>query len=1025
MFFYIIFAQFKRDKTMEQKVYQRINTITGWIVFLVAAIVYILTMEPTTSFWDCGEFITTAYKLEVGHPPGAPFFMVLGRFFTLFAFGDETQVPVMINLLSALASAFTIMFLFWTITHIARKIVAKKNEYDTAKIISIIGAGLIGALTYTFTDTFWFSAVEGEVYALSSFFTAVVFWAILKWENVADTKYANRWLILIAYLMGLSIGVHLLNLLAIPAITFVYYYRKYKPTKKGFFFASLIAVLLLGSIMYGIIQGVVMLSAWFERIFVNSFGLPYNSGAIFYLVLILGAIIYGLYYTYHHKKVVANTIILGITVILIGYSSFAIILIRSIADPPMNQNKPNTVFSLLSYLNREQYGDRPLVYGEYFNAPVIDYDEGDAIYVKRNGKYEIIDRKIKRVFNENYTTIFPRMYSDQSSPNHVKGYKDWTGFSGDKPPMFKENLEFFFKYQINHMYIRYFMWNFAGRQNDIQNVDGNVRDGNWISGIPFIDNARLGDQDLLPDYLKNNKARNTFYFLPLILGLIGAYFLYKKNKKDCWVVFLLFFFTGIAIVIYLNQPPFQPRERDYAYAGSFYAFAIYIGFGVLSIIEFLKKYLSPTPAAVLSTIVSLIVPGLLAAENWDDHDRSGRYVARDFASNYLNSCEENAVLFTNGDNDTFPLWYAQEVEGIRTDVRVINLSYLNTDWYINQMRKKAYKSDPVPFSMSPEKYQQGKRDIVYIHDRIKRHVNLKELVQFVANDDKKTKIPYGDDFINFFPARKYSVPVDSAKVVENGTVPERSAGEILPEIKNSFQEGKNYVRKNELMVLDLLSNNDWERPIYFAVTVGPGGYLNFQDYFQLDGLAYRVVPIKTPGSGGNIGRIETSILYDNMMNTFKWGGINKPGVYIDENIGRMLMNIKNNFSRLAKSLVEEGKKDSALQVLNRCIELMPHDKVPFNFYDLLIAEGYYLAGDTEKGNEMMRIVGDVTSQEVRYLMSLSTEETEPLTQDMQRSFAIMGEIIRMTKHYGQEELSKEFENNMNQLIMNNPDKFGR
>ncbi|NJK87089.1 MAG: DUF2723 domain-containing protein [Bacteroidales bacterium] len=721
------------------KNYNRINAIAGWIVFAIASFVYLATIEPTASFWDPGEFISAAFKLEVGHPPGAPLFMIMGRVFTLFAGGDTSRVAIVVNALSALMSSFTILFLFWSITHIAKKITVKDDESLTmGNLTAIIGSGIVGALAYTFSDSFWFSAVEGEVYATSSLFTAVVFWAILKWENIADKPHAIRWIVLIAYLMGLSIGIHLLNLLAIPAIVLVYYFRRNPLTFKGTLKALIISGVILFTTMYMVIPGFVKIASWFELLFVNSFGLPYWSGVLFYLIVLIGLIVWGIYLP-KNNQVILNTLLVSLTVFVLGYSSYGMTVIRSLANPPMDQNDPENPFALLGYLNREQYGDRPLFSGQYFNAPVESQKDGRPVYTPLNGKYEKTSHKINTKYNPDFTTIFPRMWS--SEQNHIDAYLRWanieeskvfqprTDESGNvlrdnrgnimydrskpkKAPTFSQNIVFFVRYQLVHMYFRYFMWNFAGRQNDVQaQFSEEINKGNWISGIKFIDEIRLGNQDKLPNSMLNNKARNTYYFLPLILGILGMIFLYKRNQKDFWVVFVFFIMTGAAIVIYLNQNPIQPRERDYAFAGSFYAFAIYIGLGVLFLNNLLKKYLPGNISSISATTLSFIVPLIMGTENWDDHDRSGRYVARDFAHNYLESCDENAILFTNGDNDTFPLWYAQEVEGIRTDVRVVNLSYLTADWYIEQMQRKAYKSEPLPLTLTKEKYIQGNRDV--------------------------------------------------------------------------------------------------------------------------------------------------------------------------------------------------------------------------------------------------------------------------------------------------------------------------
>ena len=986
-----------------------INRITGWIVFVIASITYLLTIEPTVSFWDCGEFITSSFKLEVGHPPGAPFFMLFARFFSIFA-TDVSKVAYMVNAMSALASAFTILFLFWTITHIARTVIGKTESAISGNLFAIIGSGVVGALAYTFSDTFWFSAVEGEVYALSSLFTAIVFWAILKWENVADEKFANRWLILIAYLMGLSIGVHLLNLLAIPAIVFVYYFKKYDPTRWGVIKAALVAIAILGSIMYIIIPGAVIFASKFELLFTNGFGLPYNSGTYFYLLFIFGLLSFGIFYSYKKSKLILNNILTVITVILIGYSSFALIIIRSSANTPMNQNQPDNVFSLLSYLNRDQYGDRPLVYGQYFNAPLIDYVEGDPVYVQKDGRYEIADHKMGYKFEEKYKTLFPRMYSNSPSPNHPKGYIEWTGLKNqEKVPSFGQNLSFFFKYQVGFMYLRYFMWNFAGRQNDIQG-EGDILNGNWISGVNFIDEWRLGPQENLPADLKNNPGRNKYYFLPLILGLLGMVYMYSSGKKGAqsfWVVMLFFLFTGLAIVVYLNQPPYQPRERDYAYAGSFYAFAIWIGFGVLMLYDLLKNIAPGIISAGISALVSLLaVPVLMANQNWNDHDRSGRYTALDFASNYLNSCKPNAILFTNGDNDTFPLWYAQEVEGIRTDVRVINLSYLSTDWYIDQHKRQAYNAAPTPFSMTYEKYMPGKRDVVYVQDLTKESTNLREVMDFVASDDARTKVQMRDgEFEDFIPSKKVFIPADSAVIMAKGVVEPEDASLLVPKLE--WEVDGNYVYKNQLMVLDLMATNNWDRPVYFAITVGNDGYYNLQDYFQLEGLAYRVVPIKSKSESYDMGHINSKIMYDNLMNKFKWGGIDNPKVYLDENNRRMLMNMKNNFARLASQLLDEGKADSAVAVLDRCEQLLPNKQIPYNYFNIFIADAYYRAGKSDKANEIMKALSNITAEKLRYFFTLPPKFMSRVNNENEHHVAVAQEILRTLARNKQEKLFEE------------------
>jgi hypothetical protein len=1029
------------------KKYTLINNITGWVIFLLASFVYLSTIEPTASFWDCGEFISSAFKLEVGHPPGAPFFMIMAKFFTLFAGNNVENVAKMVNSMSALASAATILFLFWTITHLAKKIVIKNEEYSDASIIAIMGAGIVGALAYTFSDTFWFSAVEGEVYASSSLFTALVFWAILKWENIADQPYANRWLVLIAYLMGLSIGVHLLNLLAIPAIVLVFYFRKYEVTRNGVIKALLAGALILGSVMYIIIPGLIKVAAFFELMFVNTFGLPYASGIIFYALLLLALIGWGIYYTHKNGKIILNTAILFIAVIIIGYSSYAMIVIRSGADPPMDQNDPENLFSLLYYLNREQYGDRPLIYGQYFNAPVESTKEGKAYIIPKDGKYEKANRRLKYVFNSKYTTLFPRMWS--SEEEHVRSYIEWARLKerdlyeavrdqqgnivrdrqgnivfdhnkSKKSPTFGQNIRFFLRYQLGHMYFRYFMWNFAGRQNDIQSHSKfEITKGNWISGIRFLDEFRLGNQKELPKQLLNNKARNRYYMLPLLLGLLGLFYHYSNHRKDFWVVMVLFIMTGIAIVVYLNQYPNQPRERDYAYAGSFYAFAIWIGIGVLSVFEGLKKIIPAHFSSILASLLCLAaVPVLMGSQNWDDHDRSGRYMARDFAYNYLNSCAPNAILFTNGDNDTFPLWYAQEVEGIRTDVRVVNLSYLGADWYIEQMQRRANESAPLPISLTKDKYATGSRDITYIIDRISEPKNIKDVLDWVASDDPRTKtLPNINEKVDYMPTRKFIIPVDSAKVLANGTVNRELADKIEKEMIWELPQSKRYLTKNHLIIFDMLATNQWERPIYYAITVSGDNYLNLDKYFQVHGLAFRIIPVKSEDNIYGRGGIDTKIMFDNYVNKFKWGGIENKNVYLDENVSGMYINFRNNFGRLAMALISENKKDSAKIVLDKCVNTLPDSKIPFNAFCLPIIEGYLKIGDTLSAQNIINTLKENVYDELNYYSSLGDKYSNYLMYEKQVAFYVLDELRRQAYLYKMNDLFTEIQEKMQQYAM--------
>ncbi len=1020
--------------------YQRLNNIVGWGVFLVAAFVYLSTMEATASFWDCGEYIACAYKLEVGHPPGAPLFLLIGRVFSLMAFGDTSKVGAMVNSMSALCSAFTILFLFWSITALARKIVDKTGELTTGRMYAVLGSGTVGALAYTFSDSFWFSAVEGEVYAMSSFFTAITFWAITRWEREADEPHANRWIILIAYLIGLAVGVHLLNLLVIPAVVFIYYFKKFETiSRKGVIITSAISVFILGGIQGGVIPLIVKLAAWFEIKAVNSVGLPFNSGTILYAVLLVGGIVFGLMYTIKKAKPIANTVILCFTVILIGYSSFLVLVIRSQANTPMDENNPENAVNLLSYLNREQYGTWPILYGQYFSAPQDPKDpsrDGNPVYAqdKKVGKYVVIDDRKGSIpnYDDRFCTLFPRMWSSQQ--NHVTGYRNWTNprnyqhISVTNPqtgepeslekPTFGQNLYFFFAYQTGWMYTRYFLWNFVGRQSDIQG-HGNSADGNWISGITPFDKARLGPQTGLPDGADNNKARNTLFGLPFILGLLGLWYQLKKDNKNFTVVALLFFFTGIAIVVYLNQKPFEPRERDYAYAGSFYAFAFWIGLGVLAIYDFLEKKMNQTRSALVATGLCLLaVPALMAKEEWNDHDRSHRTIARDFAYNYLNSCAPNAILFTNGDNDTFPLWYAQEVEGIRTDVRVICLELLNTDWYIDQLVHKAYDSDPVPFSLTKAQYQQGSREAVLFKDRgIKGFIPVKDLVEFAKNDDADHKLEMGGGVsYNYFPTKNMSVPVDSATVVNNGTVPKALVNRIVKSI--DWTMTGNYVQKNHLMVLDLLAHNDWKRPVYFAATAPPKSYLNLAPYLQLEGLAYRLVPIKqNPEQQQPEGRINTEVMYDNIMNKFKWGGMDKPGVFLDNVfISSCALNIRQRCGALANALIEEGKKDKAIKVLDKCLQVTPQENVPYDVTMYAITMGYYQAGALDKASALSKKLFTNYESNIRYYYSFDRKEIPTFGSDPETAQDIMERLIYFANNFKQTALSKELEDRYTKLL---------
>lgn len=948
---------------MDLKSFKRLNNIFGIVVLAVSSFVYLSTIEPTTSFWDCGEFIASSYKLEVGHPPGNPVFQLIARFFTLFA-GPE-NAAMMVNAMSAICSALTIMFLFWTITHLGRRILEKSKEsLSSANGISVLGAGLVGSLAYCFSDTFWFSAVEGEVYAMSSLFTAAVFWAMLKWEEQADEPNSNRWIVLIAFLMGLSIGVHLLNLLTIPALVLIYYYKKYEVTKKGAFYALIASFVLLAVILFGVIPYLPKMASWFDLLFVNVFGLPFNSGAVFFMVLLLSALFFGLWYSYKKGKVLVNTALLCFTMIVIGYSAFAVVMIRSVANTPTNENQPDNPFSLVRYLGREQYGSNPLVYGESFASPYSL--KSTKYYTKVGNRYKKVPGPLEPVYESSAKMFFPRMWSS-GSKDHVRFYQNYTKGRGKsipgstaKMPYFKDNMEFFFDYQVSWMYMRYFMWNFAGRQNDLQgSVPGDPLRGNWESGISFLDKARLGDQSEGPDYIVNNKAKNHYYMLPLLLGMIGLFYQLSKDKQNWWITMLLFLLTGLAIVVYLNQPPYQPRERDYAYAGSFYMFAIWIGLAVMAIHEALRKWISPTTSAWVVSVASLIIPFQMGAQNWDDHDRSDRYTARDIAYNYLMTCDKNAILVTHGDNDTFPLWYIQEVEGVRTDVRIVNTSLLGTDWYIDQMKYKVYDSEPLRLSIPREDYLYGTNDFVQIEDKITDPIDIKPVIEFLSTPGSKFNGVDGELY-TFFPARKLIVRVNKENALKSGIVSESEIDQVPDSIILNIPEGKRMLGKAELTILDLIANYQWDRPIYFAA-MGGDLEIGIIDYLEYDGFAYKFVPFKSTTSFGAPGRVASDRLYNRLLNVYRWGNMNDPDVNIDYHnllTFNAVMSIRNIHTITARNLMIEGKPEKAIEVLDKMQEVMIPKHFPLNCsllpslneYSVVDAVDIYLScGAKDKG----------------------------------------------------------------------------
>ncbi|MFP4289199.1 MAG: protein O-mannosyl-transferase family [Bacteroidales bacterium] len=1003
--------------------YNQINNILGWLMFLTAATVFMLTLEPTASFWDAGERLSASFKLQIAHPPGAPLYQMLARMFSLLALGDLSRVAFWINAMSATAGALTIMFLFWTITRLGHRLLNAVPDTGSAKTWSVWGAGIVGGLTLTFSDSFWFTAVEAEVYVTSLFLTSFVFWSILKWEATEKEPDSLKWLVLIAFIIGLSIGVHMLNLLAIPAIVFVYYFKKFKPTRKGIIITAFIAIGVLGFIQNIFIPGVVTLDWWFEKFFVNTVGLPFHTGTIIYFVFLIAVVVFALYYTHQKNKVILNTIVLALTFILIGYTSFLMLVIRSNAHVPINENAPKNALALKSYLGREQYGSWPLLYGPYYNAPLEAVEDGKPAWRRDNeaGKYVITDDRAGTVpvYDPRFTTIFPRMHSSQE--RHVRAYENWGRVQGVpvrvqerdgstrtvNKPTFSENLRFFFSYQLGHMYLRYLMWNFSGRQNDIQG-HGEPTRGNWMTGIKPLDQVFLGPQHNLPESITSNPGHNYYYMLPFILGVIGLIFQSKRKPDDALVVGLLFLMTGVAIIIYLNQTPFQPRERDYSYIGSFYAFSIWVGLGVLAIADALQKKLKGKTSAILATVLCfLLVPSLMAKENWESHDRSGRYTTRDVAVNYLESCAPNAIIFTMGDNDTFPLWYAQEVEGIRTDIKIVNLSLLNTDWYIDgMMRRKTYEADPIPFSMEHKQYRDGTRDFLYVMEdpRLEdQYIDLRRLISFISNDDNQRTLAGSRQ--NFFPTRKFSLSVDSAKVVQNGTVAPEDAHLIVDRVQ--WEIPNSGLQKNSLMLLDFLATNNWERPVYFAITTGAEAYIGLEDYFQLDGMAYRLVPIKSDAEQGETGRINTRILYDNIMNKFQWGNMYDPDVYLNEDNIRLTVNFRNIFQRLANALIDEGKTEQAIEVLDKAMEVMPEHNVPYNYFTLLIAEAYYDAGEFDKANEIFERMIDWEEQNLTYYFSFKNRRAQMVESNKQESLAVIQRISHVTAVNEQDELAEK------------------
>ncbi len=1055
--------------------YKLSNNVLGWVTFIISIITYTLTLEPTVSFWDCGEFISASYRLQICHPPGAPLFLMIGRVFTLFA-SDPTKVAFMVNMVSATTSALCVMFTFWTITHLGKKILVKSmEEINMQKTFAIMGAGLVGALALTFSDTFWFSAVEAEVYASSSFFTTLTFWCILKWEDNADEKGSDRWIVLIAYLIGLAIGVHLLNLLVIPAIVYVYYFKKNTYTLQGFLKASAVAILAIGFVQFGIIPGLPTLATKFDYFAVNSLGMGTNTGALILIFVVLTlmasllhytqtkkinslyiafacyaslflislninfstgsfigwAVLTGLLYLiFFYSKLtdsVKNIMVLSFSFIVIGFSSYAMIIIRSLGNPPIDMNDPDQPFALLSYINREQYGDNPLLYGQYFYARPISTKSKGMNYRRvtdENGKESYVEagEKLERVYDPKDCTILPRMWADRA--DYIQAYRSWESIPEGKKATFGKNIDFLLSYQLRFMYWRYFMWNFVGRQNDDQGYGDDTR-GNWITGITFIDEMLVGPQKDMPSIIKDNKARNTYFGIPLILGILGLAFHIKKKPEDATVIGTLFLFTGFFIILYLNFPAHQPRERDYAYVGSYQTFIIWVGLGVLAIIDFLSRKMNAMMATVITTAACILgAPVIMANQNWDDHNRSNRLTALHFAENYLNSCAKDAILFTNGDNDTYPLWYAQNVENIRSDIRIINLSLLGTDWYADGLRRPAYDGKPVEFSWSADKYAAEKRNYVVYYENPSSGLNktdyydLNKILAFMGDDNQSSQVQLqGGEFVNYYPTKRFSIKIDKAACLKNGVVQPEDAPYMVDSIKFEISQANNML-KPDLLTLDIVATNINKRPIYWAITTGNDVYLNMQSHFQMEGLTYRLVPIFTQQAqeDPSPGRINTKILSDNMMNKFKWGNMDQPGVYLDETILRQTSNFRNIFYRLAAQLVVEGKKDSAIKALDYCQKVVPSVNVPHNFFSVRLAEGYYIAGAKEKGDALLREILATSESKAKYYKTFKGNKHFKLVQpELEESIQIMSYCLQVAQNNQQAVLAKEFNDKINAL----------
>ncbi|MGQ3677781.1 DUF2723 domain-containing protein [Tenacibaculum discolor] len=1001
--------------------YKKWNIILGWVSFAVALITYTLTLEPTVSSWDCGEYIATAVNLEVGHPPGAPLFQMLGAFFAMFT-SDPSQLAKMVNFMSGLASAFTILFMFWTITNLARKMAFKNGKLGNNEAIAVLGSGLVGALAYTFSDSFWFSAVEGEVYAMSSFLMALLFWLGLRWESELNTPRGNKWLVLISFVVGLSFGVHILSLLVIPSIVLVYFFKTYKDINiKTTAIATLVAILVLAFVFKFLFPFTLKFFSVAELFFINQVGLPYNSGTIIAGIVLIGLFFYGLKYTRKKNLVTANTLVLSVLFIMIGFSSWLMLPIRANADTIINENNPSSARELLAYYNREQYGDSNVFYDNYYSVAYDREQDADNPYKDDKPKYEKIDGKY--VIVNRYKNVLPNYSSKHKgfiprmvNPASEQQYKSIAGIPArsKRRPTFLENIKFMVDFQFGYMYGRYFMWNFVGRQNDIQgHLD--VENGNWLSGINFVDEARLGSQQNLPDDIKNNKGRNTYFFLPFILGLIGLLYQLNKDKKNFYVLTLFFLFTGLAIIFYTNPKPFEPRERDYAVVGSFYVFAIWIGFGVLALYDYFKKYASKKVVAIAVSVVSLLaVPTLMGFQNWDDHDRSDRYLAQLNAQTYLESCDPNAIIFTIGDNDTFPLWYMQQVEGVRRDIKIVNTSLFQTDWYIDQMKKKTYDADPIPSQLTHDQYKYGTLDMAYYYPlpQLKDSLlNINDFMRWIASNNDATYLDAGDGAKEkFYPTNRIRIPVNKENALKTGLVAQKDADKMVDYIDITVDDRG--LSKARLLMLDILNNFDWKRPIYFTGGANADEeYIWLKDYLQLDGMAYKLVPIKTSNKGRTIfdmGRIDPEKMYDNVKK-WDWKTINNGEIYLDEQSKRNAISLRNNLIRLSEEFLQKGDSVKAKDVLDLSLHKMPIKDFDHYNFSLGYPELYYRIGDINKARETAETLADIFQQKLKYYSTFNTQDIDLIIDNLETSLYMYQNLVQQITRYDKdEEYSKKF-----------------